>query len=106
MVCNLDCEHCVFEDCINDEITYEDYKKSRVIDSILGLAVPRRGRPKGGKDTSGISVKEKMRMRYLDKREEALAYSKKYAAEHREEINANRRKKRLNNKIEIDKNGE
>ncbi|HCT63868.1 MAG TPA: hypothetical protein DIC60_01080 [Lachnospiraceae bacterium] len=105
-MCSLDCEHCVFEDCINDELTYEDYKKSRVIDSILGLDVPRRGRPKGGKDTSGISTKEKRRKRYLDNREEALAYSKKYATENREKINANRRKKRLNNKIGMDKNGE
>ena len=35
-VCNRDCFHCKFEDCICDDLFYEDYAAQKDIDLISG----------------------------------------------------------------------
>ena len=35
-VCNRDCLNCIFDDCICDEMTHEDYKALRKMDFICG----------------------------------------------------------------------
>lgn len=35
-VCNLDCFHCPYEDCINDELFLEDYKAEKELDFLSG----------------------------------------------------------------------
>ena len=35
MVCNKDCFNCIYEDCINDTFTHEDYKQFKNIDRII-----------------------------------------------------------------------
>ena len=32
MKCNRDCFNCVFEDCIEDELTHEDYKQEAALE--------------------------------------------------------------------------
>lgn len=44
MVCDKDCFHCPYDDCINDDITYEDFKSEQEIDKIIGIRKPMDGR--------------------------------------------------------------
>ena len=35
-ICNRDCFHCPYEDCINDELLLEDYQVEKEIDLLSG----------------------------------------------------------------------
>ena len=35
-ICNCDCFHCPYEDCINDELLLEDYQVEKEIDLLSG----------------------------------------------------------------------
>lgn len=35
-VCDYDCFHCPYEDCINDEMRHEDYQEGKEIDLLSG----------------------------------------------------------------------
>lgn len=35
-VCDYDCFHCPYEDCINDEMRLEDYKSEKKLDFLSG----------------------------------------------------------------------
>lgn len=38
MICNMDCFHCVYDDCINDDLSLEEYQ-AELIDSNIPKAV-------------------------------------------------------------------
>ena len=41
-ICNKDCFNCPYEDCINDEMDYEDYKEAAVRDRELFMTPEKR----------------------------------------------------------------
>lgn len=83
-VCNRDCFNCIYEDCIDDRVTPEEYQRSAAVDRQHALA----------KDDQ----KQKARDYYLQNREKKLAAAKVYYQSHKKEAKAYLRKYRANNR--------
>ena len=66
-VCNRDCLNCLFDDCIRDEMTHEDYKALRKMDFICGA-----------KETPDAKIAAKRKAYREANREEIAAYQKAY----------------------------
>ena len=80
-VCNVDCFRCPFDDCINDELTYQDIKQSKEIDKAVVVV------------SDQLERKRKAsREYYCRNREKRREYMRNYRESNREKINANRRK--------------
>ena len=79
-VCNRDCLNCLFDDCIRDEMTHEDYKALRKMDFICGA-----------KETPDAKIAAKRKAYREANREEIAAYQKAYYEANREEIAAKRK---------------
>lgn len=77
----MDCFRCPFDDCINDELTYQEIKQSEVRDKEIN---------KKPKSNSG-KRKKRVRTYTAEQLERRREYYRKYYREHREEINAKRR---------------
>ena len=77
MKCNHDCFNCVYDDCISDEMTLDDYKLARKIERENSV------KPKSryGKERAS----EYNRKYYEDNLEECRLKVKKYHETHREE---------------------
>lgn len=86
-ICNRDCFHCPFEDCICDEMDHSDYREARRRDRDL---------------TVSVSEKELARRKryYAEHRETLLAYMQNYRHTHRDEIHAKRKIRYQKNKEE------
>ena len=89
-VCNRDCLNCLFDDCICDEMTHEDYKALRKMDFICGA-----------KETPDAKIAAKRKAYREANREEIAAYQKAYYEANREEIAAKRKAYREANREEI-----
>lgn len=86
-LCDKNCFCCPFEDCISDEMDYEDYIEEKRIDKIAGaygLSEPKK--QETALPDKKMDPKEYRRRHYEENRERALAYQKKYYAENRERI--------------------
>lgn len=96
-VCDFDCLHCAYADCINDELTLADYRAARERDQAAQAEAPKAAtRPASGK-----SKKEKRHERYMRNREEWLAYQREYDRTHREERRAGARRRYAENREKI-----
>ena len=82
-VCNRDCLNCIFDDCICDEMTHEDYKALRKMDFICGA-----------KETPDAKIAAYKKAYYEANREEIAAKRKAYREANREEIAARKKRKR------------
>lgn len=78
-VCDKRCEVCPYPDCINDEMDLDDYREADARDRALGTVRKAKDPPPVGGDAA---KKEAARERYAAKREERLAYTRKWRAEH------------------------
>ena len=73
-VCDYDCFHCPYEDCINDELLLEDYQVEKEIDLLSGA--------REYKTPKAIRASNK---KYREEnKEKVAAYSKKYYEENKE----------------------
>ena len=78
-VCDKDCFHCPFDDCINDEMDSQDYAEAADRDRKLNCT------------EKGKQSVEAQRKYYRKNREKILAYQRAYYAKHREECAAYRK---------------
>ena len=73
-ICNRDCFHCPYEDCINDELLLEDYKSEKELDFLSGA--------RGYKTPKAIRASNK---KYREENKEKVAAAqKKYYEENKE----------------------
>ena len=73
-ICNRDCFHCPYEDCINDEMRLEDYKSEKKLDFLSGA--------RGYKTPKAIRAAQK---KYREENKEKVAAAqKKYYEENKE----------------------
>lgn len=73
-ICNRDCFHCPYEDCINDELLLEDYQVEKEIDLLSGAREYKT--PK--------AIRASNKKYYEENKEKVAAYSKKYYEENKE----------------------
>lgn len=75
-ICNYDCFNCIYDDCINDSLSYNDYKQSKALD--------KESKQVTGKvaETYYERNKERIRMQrkqyYKKNKEKVLQYHKEY----------------------------
>lgn len=100
-ICDYDCFHCVYNDCINDELTLADYQAEKRLDDLAGCAGQSRHRREICKRSYQKNREKRLtyaREYAAENREKRLAYQRGYQKENRGRINArnraNRRKKR------------
>lgn len=84
-VCDKQCEGCPYSDCINDEMDLDDYREADARDRALGTVRKAKDPPPvGGDAAKKEAARERARERYAAKREEMIAYYKRWHAEHPE----------------------
>lgn len=73
-ICNHDCFHCPYEDCINDELLLEDYQVEKEIDLLSGA-----------REYNTLESRRAAQKKYYEEnKEKVAAYSKKYYEENKE----------------------
>lgn len=117
-VCNHDCIRCPFEDCINNDITWDELQASRVRDraivakadaeflaSLANLNRPMTSAERQRKHyiLHGEEVREKARLYHQKNIEKRREYFRKYYAAHRE-ANRARRSQNRRDMDPVDKN--
>ena len=90
-ICNRDCFHCPYEDCINDEMRLEDYQEGKELELISGAK---------GYNTSE-SHRAAQKKYYEENREKEAAYQKQYREENKEKVAAYRKKYYEENKEKV-----
>lgn len=81
-VCDYDCFHCPYEECINDEMRLEDYREGKKLELISGA--------KEYKTSESHRAAQK---KYYEKNKERLAaYQKKYREKNKEKVAATQKK--------------
>ena len=81
-ICNRDCFHCPYEDCINDELLLEDYQVEKEIDLLSGA--------REYKTPKAIRASNK---KYREENKEKVAAAqKKYREENKEKVAAAKKK--------------
>lgn len=81
-VCDYDCFHCPYEECINDEMRLEDYQEGKKLELIAGA--------KEYKTSESHRAAQK---KYYEKNKERLAaYQKKYREKNKEKVAATQKK--------------
>lgn len=81
-VCDYDCFHCPYEECINDEMRLEDYQEGKKLELISGA--------KEYKTSESHRAAQK---KYYEKNKERLAaYQKKYREKNKEKVAATQKK--------------
>ena len=73
-VCDYDCFHCPYEDCINDEMRLEDYQEGKELELISGAK----------EYNTSESHRAAQKKYYEENKEKVAAYSKKYYEENKE----------------------
>ena len=73
-ICNRDCFHCPYEDCINDELLLEDYQVEKEIDLLSGAREYKT--PK--------AIRASNKKYYEENKEKVAARNKKYYEENKE----------------------
>lgn len=73
MICDRNCEHCQYDDCINDEMDMEDYRQADLRDELC-------------MSKQELRKKEENHNRYMRRRQQQLAYSRSYYRAHKEEV--------------------
>ena len=94
MVCDKDCFHCKYPDCVLDDLDLEDYRQGRELDKQLRDPPPDRKRAAYMRAYRAAHKEKKaayMRAYRAAHKEEKAAYDQVYRAAHKEEIAAYKR---------------
>ena len=105
-VCDYDCFHCPYEDCINDEMRLEDYQEGKKLELISGAkeyntSESHRAAQKKYYEKNKEKVAAHRKKYYEENKEKVAAYSKKYREENKEKVAAHRKKYREENKEKV-----
>ena len=73
-VCDYDCFHCPYEDCINDEMRLEDYQEGKKLELISGAKEYKTSKAK----------RDANKKYYKENKERLAAYQKKYREKNKE----------------------
>ena len=73
-VCDYDCFHCPYEDCINDEMRHEDYQEGKKLELISGAK----------EYNTSESHRATQKKYYEENKEKVAAAKKKYYEENKE----------------------
>lgn len=73
-VCDYECFHCPYEDCINDEMRFKDYQAGKELELISGAKEYK----------TSESHRATQKKYYEENKEKVAAYSKKYYEENKE----------------------
>ena len=73
-VCDYDCFHCPYEDCINDEMRHEDYQEGKKLELISGAK----------EYNTSESHRSAQKKYYEENKEKVAAAQKKYYEENKE----------------------
>ena len=100
-VCDRNCFTCPYEDCICDDITYEDFRAEKEIDLMSGAKVYKtsskaRAIQKRYREENKEKVAAAQKRYYEENKEKVAAAQKRYYEENKEKwklYNAKRRKK-------------
>ena len=87
-VCDMNCFVCPYEDCIFDDLTYEDYQAEREIDLLSGAKVLK----------TSPSMRASRKQYYEENKEKIAAYGKQYREENKEAIRTEQRRYYQKNK--------
>lgn len=85
--CDRDCFHCIYDDCIEDGMTLEDYRASRELQEYIDPELVKRRKHSAAAMRKYRATMRKYRETH---KAERAAYHAKYYAEHREEFLAYR----------------
>ena len=88
-VCDYDCFHCPYEDCINDEMRLEDYQAGKKLELISGAkeyktSESHRAAKKKYREENKEKVAAAKKKYREENKEKVAAYSKKYYEENKE----------------------
>lgn len=83
MICDLDCANCKFDDCINDKLTLDDFKRSDELDKEITITTTYRW------------------IRSEERRELDRIYARQYNKEHEEQVKQVTKKWREENRARI-----
>jgi transcriptional regulator with XRE-family HTH domain len=88
MICNKDCEHCPYPDCINDEMDWDDYEASEERDKLLKVkdSAPTKTQKESYYKRNREACLARCKEHYKNHSEQYREYRKKYYAENRERI--------------------
>ena len=95
--CDKNCFACPYEDCICDDLTYEDYKAEREIDLLTGAkeyktSPNERARKKRYYEENKERIAATRREQRANNKEKISAYQRKYREENKEKVAAAQRK--------------
>ena len=95
--CGKNCFACPYEDCICDDLTYEDYKAEREIDLLTGAkeyktSPNERARKKRYYEENKERIAATRREQRANNKEKISAYQRKYREENKEKVAAAQRK--------------
>ena len=105
-ICNRDCFHCPYEDCINDELLLEDYQVEKEIDLLSGARgykTPKaiRAAQKQYREENKEKVAARNKKYREENKEKVAAYSKQYREENKEKVAAYKKQYREENKEKV-----
>lgn len=91
-ICNRDCFHCPYEDCINDEMRLEDYQEGKELELISGA------KEYNTSESHRAAYRKKY---YEENREKEAAYQKQYREKNKERLAATKKKYYEENKEKL-----
>ena len=92
-ICNKDCLHCPYPDCINDDLDYEDYKAAAELEREIILPRTAKQRKvatyqKAYREANREKVAARKKAYYEANREKLATYQKAYREANREKVAA------------------
>ena len=81
-VCDYDCFHCPYEECINDEMRLEDYQEGKKLELISGAKEYK----------TSESHRAAQKKYYEENKEKVAAYKKQYREKNKEKVAATQKK--------------
>ena len=90
-ICNKDCLHCPYPDCINDDLDYEDYKAAAELEREIILPRTAKQRKvatyqKAYREANREKVAARKKAYYEANREKVATYQKAYREANREKV--------------------
>ena len=105
-VCDMNCFACPHEDCIFDDLTYQDYQSEKEIDLLSGAKVLKTSPSmlasrKQYREENKEKIAASRKQYYEENKEKIAAYGKQYREENKEKIAAYGKQYREENKEAI-----
>lgn len=93
MICNMDCFNCRFSDCVNDNLTAEEYREDVLPKEIPESVKKARIRANRYARKHRNENRERSRKHYQENKEKYIAQATKWQRENRDRYNATARER-------------